>query len=118
MDSNLVRKCPVSVITMPLNAEICNGHGTFPDKFSISAPRFPTRPFRLILARVARACTRESGDRGARPFAPSAASRTPQPRKKRAGRQAVGPTKRAHEVTLVGKANGHGNLRRWLAGAQ
>jgi hypothetical protein len=30
---------------MHLNAEICNGHGTFPDKFSISDPPFPTRPF-------------------------------------------------------------------------
>jgi hypothetical protein len=42
MDSHLVRKCPLSVITLRLNAELCNGHGTFPDKFSISAPSFPT----------------------------------------------------------------------------
>jgi hypothetical protein len=42
MDSDLVRKCPVSVITVRLKTEICNGHGTFPDKFSISDPPFPT----------------------------------------------------------------------------
>jgi len=42
MDSDLVRKCPVSVIALRLNAEICNGHGTFPDKFSISDPPFST----------------------------------------------------------------------------
>jgi hypothetical protein len=41
MDSDLVRKCPVFVIAMRLNAEICNGHGTFPDKFAISDPPFP-----------------------------------------------------------------------------
>jgi hypothetical protein len=45
MNSDLVRKSPVSVIAMPLNAETCNGHGTFPDKFSISDPPFSTRPF-------------------------------------------------------------------------
>src|SRR3954465_4980136 len=38
MDSDLVRKCPLSVITMRLNAELCNGHGTFPDKFSNQRP--------------------------------------------------------------------------------
>jgi hypothetical protein len=49
MDSDLVRKCPVSVITMRLKAEICNGHGTFPDKFSISDPPFrPPFPTRLV----------------------------------------------------------------------
>jgi hypothetical protein len=42
MDSDLVRKCPLSVITLRLNAELCNGHATFPDKFSISDPSFPT----------------------------------------------------------------------------
>src|SRR3954470_13874216 len=42
MDSDLVRKCPASVITLRFNAEICNGHGTFPDKFSISDPPFST----------------------------------------------------------------------------
>jgi len=40
MDSDLVRKCPLSVTTMRLNAEICNGHGTFPDKLSIRDPSF------------------------------------------------------------------------------
>src|SRR3954465_3787729 len=52
-DSDLARKVPMSVQAMRSNAEIRNGHGTFPDKFSISDPPFPTRPFRLILARRA-----------------------------------------------------------------
>src|SRR3954470_15641896 len=60
LDSDLVRKCPVSVTTMRLNAEICNGHGTFPDKFSISdapfpaalsRPRFPASAFPPVLSR-------------------------------------------------------------------
>src|SRR4051794_28007486 len=57
MDSDLVRKCPLSVITMRLNAEICNGHGTFPDKFSFSDPPSPTalptdRAFRPALTEM------------------------------------------------------------------
>jgi hypothetical protein len=44
MDSDLVRKSPVSVTTLRLNAEICNGQGTFPDKFSISDRPFLSGP--------------------------------------------------------------------------
>src|SRR3954467_11885935 len=48
MDSDLVRKCPVSVITLRLNAEICRGHGHISGQVFQSA----TRPFRPISDRL------------------------------------------------------------------